>query len=293
MRILPTLAKALQDRLTSLMDQPGNARDMQERRDAWQAFQKSGTAWVQATSSAWAQAQFAPAAAVQSGLGDSGKLELMGDDVVEEQILASRLALRLLDFASWELNDLRLRIQHLEAIPDLRKTDIFRPEVLAQHLVEQWTHVRLPRYVWVAVQDLIQKSMAGSMLEIYHATNEFLVQQGVMAEIDLRPLVKRTASALTPNSEPSNRPGLAQQQAWSGNRGYGSGGGGSGGGGSGGGGSGGGGAGGGWSGGGGSGGGGSGGGGGGCHACAGVAFSSGCWSSWQRCPPAGGTAASA
>ena len=44
------------------------------------------------------------------------------------KIIASRLALRLLDFASWELSDLRLRIQNLDGIPELYKDDIFRPK---------------------------------------------------------------------------------------------------------------------------------------------------------------------
>ncbi|MBK5206593.1 MAG: DUF1631 family protein, partial [Polaromonas sp.] len=77
--------------------------------------------------------------------------------------------------------------------------DILRPEVLAQHLVDQWTHAPLPREVWLLVQDLIQKSLGQQLLEVYHVTNEFLVQQGVMAEIDLRPLVKRTPSIAGPN----------------------------------------------------------------------------------------------
>ena len=38
--------------------------------------------------------------------------------------------------------------------------------------------------------------MAEHLLEAYHTTNEFLVQHGVMAEIDLRPLVKRTPTGI-------------------------------------------------------------------------------------------------
>jgi hypothetical protein len=196
-RILPALAKTVQDRLSALVDQPGSARDMQDRRDGWMAFQKSGSAWVRGTTTAWANAQTLPAASSGSRFADSGKFELMGNDVMEDKILASRLALRLLDFASWELNDLRLRIQSLEGIPELHKQDILRPEVLAQHLVEQWSLAALPRETWIAVQADIQKEMGEHLLETYHATNEFLVQQGVMAEIDLRPLVKRTPSAVT------------------------------------------------------------------------------------------------
>lgn len=194
-RILPALAKTIKDKLSALVDQPGSARDMQERRDGWLAFQKSGDAWVRGTAAAWANAQAVPAANSPARFLDSGKFELMGNDVMEDKILASRLALRLLDFTSWELNDLRLRIQNLEGISELHKQDILRPEVLAQHLVEQWSIASLPREVLVAVQSSIQKDMGEHLLETYHATNEFLVQHGVMAEIDLRPLVKRTPSA--------------------------------------------------------------------------------------------------
>lgn len=206
-RILPVLAKSIQGRLTALVDEPASTRDMQERRDAWLAFQKSGDAWVRGTTAAWAGARTAPTGSPARFL-DSGKFELMGNDVMEDKILASRLALRLLDFTSWELNDLRLRIQSLEGISELHKQDILRPEVLAQHLIEQWSLAALPREVWVTVQSQIQKDMGEHLLETYHATNEFLVQQGVMAEIDLRPLVKRTPSAVT--AGPASRPAAAE-----------------------------------------------------------------------------------
>lgn len=199
-RILPELAKAIGDKLAAMAEQPGSAREMQEQRDALLAFQKNGSVWVQGTISAWSTAQTTPRVALQSRFADASKFELMGNEVMENQILASRLALRLLDFSSWELNDLRLRMQHLEAIPELHKDDIFRPEVLARHMAEQWTNASLPRQLWITVQDLIQKTMAERMLDVYHGTNEFLVRQGVMAEIDLRPLVRRTPSAVTANS---------------------------------------------------------------------------------------------
>lgn len=205
-RILPALAKTIQDKLSALVDQPGSAREMQDRRDGWMAFQKSSNAWVRGTTAAWANAQTLPAANSPARFLDSGKFELMGNDVMEDKILASRLALRLLDFASWELNDLRLRIQNLEGIAELHKQDILRPEVLAQHLVEQWSLAGLPREVWVSVQSLVQKDMGEHLLETYHATNEFLVQQGVMAEIDLRPLVKRTPSAAGPGAAAKTAP---------------------------------------------------------------------------------------
>ncbi|HEX5286667.1 MAG TPA: DUF1631 family protein, partial [Polaromonas sp.] len=114
-RVLPELAKSIGDRLSALVNQPDAAREMQERRDAWLAFQKSSAAWVRGTTRAWTKARVIPPTATASKFAENGKFELMGDDVMEDRILASRLALRLLDFASWELNDLRLRVQSLEA----------------------------------------------------------------------------------------------------------------------------------------------------------------------------------
>jgi Protein of unknown function (DUF1631) len=195
-RLLPELAKAIRERLTAMSEQPGAARDLQQWRDALLSFQKNGAVWVHGSTSAWSKAQSITAAPAPSKSADSSKFELIGNDVMEDKILGSRLALRLLDFVSWELNDLRLRVQNLEAISELSKNDIFRPEVLAQHLIEQWTQALLPREAWLQVQELIHRSMGEQLLEIYHATNEFLVRQGVMAEIDLRPLVKRTPSAV-------------------------------------------------------------------------------------------------
>ena len=216
---LPDLSRLLSDRLSALLDQPGSAREMQERRDAWQAFEPASAAWVAGTSAAWKKAQAvsnaptssASASASAPSLLDTGKFELMDNEVMEARILASRFALRLLDFASWELNDLRLRIQNLEGAAELQKDDIFRPEVLARHLVDQWTQAKLSRGLWTLLQDIIQGRLSEHLLEAYHTANAFLVQQGVMAEIDLRPLVKRTPSAVAVKKVPVNKaPGTVQ-----------------------------------------------------------------------------------
>jgi hypothetical protein len=194
-RLLPGLAKAVQDRLSSLVDQPAGARDMQDRRDGWLAFQKNGSVWVQGLTQAWTKARSVPQTYSSSKFPASGAFELMGDEAMEDKIYASRLALRLLDFASWELSDLKVRIQKIDGIPELHKEDILRPETLARHVVEQWARAELPRPVWLMVQDVVQKVMSEQMLEVYHVTNEFLVQQGVMVEIDLRPMVQRAPSS--------------------------------------------------------------------------------------------------
>ncbi|RYX96858.1 MAG: DUF1631 domain-containing protein [Comamonadaceae bacterium] len=202
-RLLPELHRAVKDRILVLVDLPGNAREMQDRRDGWLAYQIKGQVWASGTSKAWKQVVSANVAAepLRTSSDSGSKFELMDNEVMENRILASRLALRLLDVASWELSDLRLRIQNLENIPELGKDDIFRPEVLARHIVEQWTEASLSRELWMSVQDLIQNLLAQQLLEVYHAANEFLVKKGVMVEIDLRPLVKRTPSAVVPGAD--------------------------------------------------------------------------------------------
>lgn len=194
---MPELESLLTEKLAALQSQTGTAREMQESRENRESFQADGPVWVSGTVTAWRRTLvLAPTAPSLRALSESTQFQLMDNDVMESRILASRLALRLLDFASWELNDLRLRIQSLEGLPELRKDDIFRPEVLAKHTVDQWTRASLSRELWLQLQDTIQAKLAERLMEAYHKVNEFLVQNGVMAEIDLRQLVKRTPSAV-------------------------------------------------------------------------------------------------
>ena len=194
-QMVPALAKSIGDTLSELALRPGNARETQDVREALRLYQENSPAWVQGILGALRK-PLSLSVKTASALPALEKMELVGNETVEHRILASRLALRLLDFASWELNDLRLRIQSLEGQSELSRQDFFRPEVIAQHLVEQWTLAGLPQSVWVLGQDTLHKNMAASMLEIYHATNAFLIGRGVMKEIDLRPQVRRTPSAV-------------------------------------------------------------------------------------------------
>ena len=205
-QVLPELAKAILDKLMVLMDQPASAPVSQERRDAWVAFQAAGKAWTNGTHKVWklAAMQAVQLVTTKSEL-DSGDFQLMDNEVMENKILASRLALHLLDVATWELNDLRLRVQNLDKTRELGTGDILRPESLSRLIVEQWIDSGLSRDTWLAVQDVIQARLAEHLLEAYHKANEFLVQRGVMAEIDLRPLVKLTPSGIAKKPSAGNK----------------------------------------------------------------------------------------
>ncbi|WP_370583954.1 DUF1631 family protein [Polaromonas sp. CG_9.7] len=194
--MLPGLAKTIGDLLSELALRPGNAREMQDLQDAFRLYQNNSHAWIKGVVGAVRKPYSPSSKTTASALLESGEMQLVGNETVEHRILASRLALRMLDFSSWELNDLRLRIQSLEGLSELNRQDLFRPEVVAQHVVEQWTLAGLPQSAWLLGQDIIHKNMAAWMLEIYHATNAFLIERGVMVEIDLRPLVRRTPSAV-------------------------------------------------------------------------------------------------
>jgi len=212
--VVPEIAQAVFSKLLALSEQSASGRDMQERRDAVQLYQKCYKAWVTGTVKAWQRALLPPTATTQVRLGAALSFELIGDEVVENRILASRIALAVAEKVV-DLNDLRLRIQHLENSPELDGHDVLRPEVTAQLMVEQWSASGLSREIWTLVQDLVRQQMVERAVDAYHRTNEFLIERGVMPEIDLKAMVRRTASG-APGSGPAGgreQPGAAANAA--------------------------------------------------------------------------------
>lgn len=187
------LAEAIRGRLGALLDAPGGARERQDRRDALVAFEHAHGAWVDAVRKAWRRA-VQPATATARARLDVANMQLLGDDVVENKILSSRLAMAIQEKGVWELNDLRLRIQHLEGSDDLASEDILRPEALAQLLVEQWITAKLSREAWAMVKDVVHQHLTQKAVEGYRKTNEFLVSRGVLPEIEHSTRVRRNAN---------------------------------------------------------------------------------------------------
>ena len=192
--VLAPLVEAIRARLVELVDTSASSREMYERRDAMTEFDRKGRAWGQCVAKAWRQAIVPPTATARVRL-EAANLELIGDDVVERKILSSRLAQAIQEKASWHLNELRVRMQHLQGGDELAAGDILRAEALSQLLVEQWTAAELSRELWALVQDVVQRQFLEHVPEAYRAVNEFLIAQGVMPDIDLNARVKRTAPA--------------------------------------------------------------------------------------------------
>ncbi|WP_284308669.1 DUF1631 family protein [Hydrogenophaga electricum] len=197
-RCLPDLVKACDARLSSLMEQVGPAREMQERRDAWMDFRQHQTSWLNNARKSLQRTLLPRFSQSGQSLSAPARLELVAEGAIDDQILASRLAMRVLDQCSTELNELRLRIQHLERRQELPRGDVLLPDVTARILVDQWLNLSLSREGWQLIQDALAPELAKHMLAAYKAANEFLVASGVMKEIDLQALVKRAPGNRSP-----------------------------------------------------------------------------------------------
>ena len=146
-RAMAELATAVQERLTSLMNETAPSREMQNRRDAWTLYQSRQADWLDGTLKAWQAALVLPVTAPLKTTLDDG-FGLVSTEVMENKITASRLVLGVLEKVSVELNDLRVRIKLLERLDELARL----------RSVCCWTFSRLlessletfPAFVWSA-----------------------------------------------------------------------------------------------------------------------------------------------
>ena len=213
---LPDLDKTVQDLLTTLMTQTGTAREMQSRRDAWMQYQQHHAAWTERTGKAWREALAPHTSTSRGALAASAmgaQFELLGDDVVENKILASRMALTVSEQVSPQFDTLRQRTQSLEG-QELDSGDILRPEAVCLCLVEQWVEAGLPRTDLQTVVDPLQRELANLLQKQYQAVNVFYVEQGVTPQADLKSRVRRTAGGTVTGSgagSESGAGGLASQ----------------------------------------------------------------------------------
>lgn len=121
-------------------------------------------------------------------------LSLVEDATIEHEILASRLALAVMDRANWEFNDLRSRVLMLERRAELEDRDLLRVHVIARIIVEAWKSCEFSLEAWRDLQPVLHEEFTLLLEEAYHEANHWLIHKGVMPEIDLRPLIRRTRS---------------------------------------------------------------------------------------------------
>ena len=177
-RAMVELVAAVQERLTTLLNEAAPSREMQSRRDIWTLYQSRRNAWLEGTLKDWRLTLSPPALAPKKSVENG--FELVGTEVVENKIVASRLVLHVMEKVSLEFNDLRVRIKRLEGREDLEDFDILRPEVLLLLMIEQWAIVGMPRDAWPLVNEVAYKLMTERINQAYLNANNFLIDHGVM-----------------------------------------------------------------------------------------------------------------
>jgi Protein of unknown function (DUF1631) len=171
---------------------------VQRLRDVASDLKKLGVAWHQGMVAALQEALRHGVAASSTGGGELGgdtrtrKLSLVDDATIEREITTSRLALAMMDRAGTEFNDLRARVALLERREELGAHDLLRAHVLARIVTEAWDAVGLTETALRDLQPILHEEFAVLAQEAYHEANSLLVSHGVMAEIDLRPLIRRS-----------------------------------------------------------------------------------------------------
>lgn len=184
------IAGAVQERLTALMDEPCNVREAQTRRDTWMAYKRCRPIWQENTTKAWREELDAPKGKKAAGNLEAAGLELVGTEVFENKILASRMVMAVMEKVSSEFDDLRLRVKFLEGTEDLADFDVLRPDVPVLKMVEQWGVSGMPGDSWPMVSEVVQGILIQSLKAAYKNGNALLVQQGVMPTIQLKDRVK-------------------------------------------------------------------------------------------------------
>jgi hypothetical protein len=192
-QVMLAVAEAVQEQLGRLMSEAAPAREMQHRRDAWTAYLSRQTAWQEATITAWQAALKPSLIKPKTGLEDS--FELLGAEVMDNKILASRFAQRLMEPVGAELNDLLLRLKYLMGTQEQSGPDILQPEVLVLAMIEQWALVGMPLASWPLVSDLVLKFLMERLLQAYQNANALLIRQKVLPTIELKHRVSRAPAA--------------------------------------------------------------------------------------------------
>ncbi len=190
---LGPLADALRERLFDAIDRAESTRQAHERRDAALEFERLRADWVGSVGKALQRRiQNVGVAAVPTPQGQ--RLELIGDDVVEKKIIASRLAMALQEKSTWEFNELKVRMKVVDGGQELSADDLLQPDALAMLVIEQWMDSGLPRQSWLLTGDLAQLQLAPAIIEGYRAVNKALIARGIVPHIDMTHRVRRGAA---------------------------------------------------------------------------------------------------
>jgi hypothetical protein len=194
---LVPLVQAAIDTARNLLDKPSEHTVFARRRDLFQSLNSGAQAWHRGIVVGLRHALTpgsAGARVIDFPLPSTGReaLSLVSDDTIELEIVTSRLALAIMDKASWEFADLRSRIAHLENRGELDPQDMLRAHVLARIVFDAWRAAGQTLEGWRELQPVLHHEFALLVEEAYHETNRWLVDHRVLPEVDLRPFIRRS-----------------------------------------------------------------------------------------------------
>lgn len=197
---LPAMGRSIDQAVRGMLDHPVAPEHVMARRQAVDDYQRRRNAWLGALSTALRNASLQGASAsrpsdLPAHSGRGAALSLVDDDTIEREIAASRLALAIMDRASPEFADLNARMAQLERREELDVHDILRAHVVARVVVDSWRSCGLDLAAWRQLHAVLHPEMSLHVEEAYHETNRWLLERRVLAEIDLRPLIRRSQGA--------------------------------------------------------------------------------------------------
>ncbi len=201
---LTGMVQSVMDGARTLLDKPSEHSVFQRRRDLVQGLMSGAQAWHRGIVTGLRKVLTHGVSASRPGdlpSAGSGRdaMTLVPDDTIELEIVTSRLALAVMDRASWEFADLRSRVAHLEGRTELDPHDMLRAHVLARIVFDAWRAAGLTLDGWREMQPTLHDEFALLVEEAYHETNSWLVEHKVLPEVDLRPFIKR--SRTHPNAQ--------------------------------------------------------------------------------------------
>ncbi len=206
---LAALVQATVDGARGLLDKPSEHTVFHRRRDMVQGLMNGAQGWHRGIVSGLRQALAGggSSAVKTSDLPPPGGafgagLSLVDDDTIELEIVTSRLALAIMDRASWEFADLRSRVAHLEGRAELEPHDLLRAHVLARIVFEAWRASGQTLEAWRELQPVLHEEFSLLVEEAYHETNRWLAENKVLPDVDLRPFIRR--SRTHPNANPGS-----------------------------------------------------------------------------------------
>ena len=190
-RLGDDLRQSLEDRLTHAR----TPKEFQFVRDTLAELQRLDRAWMDGVRAALLQRQKPAGAPQRFQHTVPGRLELQATEVVEDELLASRLAESIAEANQQAWRDLKLRLQFTQDMRDLSPHDVTRPMALAKLLVEEWIHAGLSRESWQKLAPTLHASAGQHLAGAYAEANRLLVSRGVLADIDLKHVVRKAASS--------------------------------------------------------------------------------------------------